>query len=339
MGWGLAIGLGASVLSGLLGSRSAKKAASAQSSAIANSQQILADSNIKAAELVAAGQHAAAAAIQAAGERAAQATLEAAELGRAQIQKFFEIAQADIQAKWEIADGKLEPFRQQGLMASRELASMMGIEDDTGQTHDFDNSDLEALPQFQFQMEQGTKALDRGSRSKLSGGQYKALTEYGQGLASNVFNDRINQLMGLDQIGVQAGGQLANAAMTAAGQLSSAAINAGGQMGSNYSNQGNTLGNIYSSQGNALASNATAGANALAGLQSQYGSDMANLALGQGSVNANRYTNQSNAWANALNTGAMAYGMYRNPLMGSSDWGTRGTDWGTVQMPKGTARF
>lgn len=335
-----ALVIGGSVISGAIGAVGASKAASAQSTAINNSQQILAESNVEAARLVAAGQHEAAAAILAAGEKAAAATLEAARLGREQIERFFQIAKADIAEKLEMsrddiaagvtsAKEVLSPYNKQGLIAGRELASMLGIADDQGQTRAFNAQDLEATPQYQFQFDQGMKAIDRGSRSKLSGGQLKDLQAYGNGLASNVYNERIQQLLGLNSMGLQAASGMASADIAGAGMLSSVNTSASGQLAQSAGgagsqnaqiaqNTGNSLSNIALSTGNSLANNATAGANALAGLQQQYGSDMSSLALGRGAAQANKYTGQANAWSNALGMGMMGYGMFGgNPLQTS----------------------
>lgn len=335
----------------------AKDARNAQSAAIAQAQSQLAESNIRAAELIAGGQHEAAAAIVAAGEKAAHATLKAARLAREQIQKFFEIAQADIAEKLtmsrnDIIAGRttarevLNPYNRAGLNSFRKMTSMLGVADDTGRVTPYDWSELEQSPQYQFNLAQGLKAIDRGTRNKLSGGQYKALQEYGSGLASNEFDKRITQLLNASNIGVRAAGGIADADMRAAGMLSSANMGAAGALATTAGNAGNqnaqiamdtgrNLGNIALGTGNALAQNATSTANALAGLESKYGADTANLLLGQGAVDAQYASN--NRFDNTFDKIMSVLTLTSNPLMTSKyDYnpfgGQRGVDWGTEQM-------
>ena len=58
-------------------------------------------------------------------------------------------------------------------------------------------SKLEATPGYQFRMHQGMQAMDRTAAAKgglLSGGQLAAAQEFGQGLASQEYQNRIGQL-------------------------------------------------------------------------------------------------------------------------------------------------
>jgi hypothetical protein len=84
---------------------------------------------------------------------------------------------------------------------------------------------------YQFQKQQGTAAVTGSAASKgmlNSGGTAKALTQYGQGLAGNYFNDYVNQL-----------GTVANRGVTAAGQVGQAGT-AGGQAAGNAMSTGIT---------------------------------------------------------------------------------------------------
>jgi hypothetical protein len=341
-----AIVVGASAAAANSAKKGAEGAAAAQRRAIEEAQGQLAESNVEAAGLIAAGQHAAAGAILQAGEAAAAATLEAAALARHQIERFFKIAKDDIDEKLamsraDIESGRvqgrtdinagadaalriLDPLAEQGLITGRELASMIGIADDTGTKTPFDSKKLEETPQFQFQYSQGLKAIDRGTRSKLSGGQKKELQAFGNGLASNTFNDRISQLLNLYQTGAaarsqqastevgrgqalaqvegNAAGLLSAANQNASGNLASAASGAGQQQAQVALSTGNALSNIALSQGGALAQNATQSANALAANQQAFGQNSANLSLGLGTVNANEIAARSNANAGFFNT-------------------------------------
>ena len=332
------VGVG-SAASGAIASRGARKAAAAQQEAIATAQGQLAESNIRAAELIAGGQHEAAAAIMAAGEKAAAATLSAAKLAREQIQKFFEIAQADISEKLAMsrddiqkglvnARDVLNPYNESGIKSFQKMTQMLGVEGA------YDYSELENSPQYQFAYDQNMKAIDRGSRMKLTGGQLKALQERGNALASTEFDNRVKQLLAASQIGLQAAGGLSDAELRAAGMKSSANMGAAGALATTAGNAGNqnaqiaqttgsNLANIALGTGNALANNATSTANALAQLESMFGQNTANLTMGAGAAEANGLANSANAWSNAINQGTMlgTYAMH-NPLMTGTTTGS-----------------
>ena len=345
MGLGTALAVGLTAYSAKRGRDQAKNAAGEQAAAVGVAQEQLQTSSLEAAQLIAEGQRAAAEAVIQAGERAAQATLEAAALAREQIERFFQIAKTDIAEKLELSRGDintnvdsaigiLEPFKQQGLVAGRELASMLGIANDRGKTVAFDSADLEATPQFQFQFSQGIKAIDRGSRKKLSGGQQKDLQTFGNGLASNVFNERISQLLGINSTGAQAAGGQASAELSRASLLSganqsashalaTAAGGAGSQNAQISTNAGNSLASIAQNTGAGLANNATAGANALAGNVLQSGQDQANLSLGLGTIGANQGASNTNSLNSSLNSLALLSGsgaanrLFKTPLLTS----------------------
>jgi hypothetical protein len=59
-------------------------------------------------------------------------------------------------------------------------------------------AEVEATPGYQFQLQQGTDAIAKQAAATgtlLSGNTGKALTDYGQGLASTTYNDRYNQAL------------------------------------------------------------------------------------------------------------------------------------------------
>lgn len=113
---------------------------------------------------------------------------------------------------------------------------------------------LEATPGYQFRFNQGMKAIDRSAAAKgnlLSGNTLAAAQEFGQGLASQEYNNRINQLQqtvatqapsinqqsGLLQGAGQYLSQTGQQMGAAAGDTGKAIANAGQQAG-NLSGQG-----------------------------------------------------------------------------------------------------
>ncbi len=113
---------------------------------------------------------------------------------------------------------------------------------------------LEATPGYQFRMNQGMQALERTAAAKgnlLSGNTLAAAQEFGQGLASQEYNNRINQLQ--QTVATQAPGinqqagllQGAGQYLSQAGQQQGAAagdtgkaIAQAGQQAYNYGGQG-----------------------------------------------------------------------------------------------------
>ena len=284
-----------SIGSALIQKSSAEKGASANSSAISEANTVMADAQVRAAELIAAGQVEAAGAIIESAKIAAQATLEGARLSVEAQERFF-----------AIADKKLEPFREQGLIAQDELASMLGIPNAEGQLVPYDTQRLRDTPGYDFFFTEGQTAVERSAAgTKLSGAQAKAQTQYGQGFAERYFDKQIGYLQDMQGKG-----------LSAAGYLAQAATSTGANIGSTYSNQGNQLASIYSNQGAQLADIYSSGALSQAALVESLATNQGNLALASGQNMESLYANKGNAYSDAL--GGIAYGVGR---YGSAQFG------------------
>lgn len=161
------------------------------------------------------------------------------------------------------------PWVQTGSQAQNALAQYYGLAGTggtagtgatAGATPDY-NSILSNLPGYQFQLQQGTQAVDQNLAASgllQSGAAGKALQTYGQGLASQYANTYTSGLAGLSQLG-QAG---------AAG-VASAGMNSANQQGANDLYSGNA-----SAAGTANATNAIG--TGLSGLASSYGASQYN---------------------------------------------------------------
>lgn len=82
---------------------------------------------------------------------------------------------------------------------------------------------LETSPGYQFRLGEGVKALERSAAARgtlLTGGALKGLERYAQDYASNEYGTRVNQLMGLSNMGLNAAGGAANAGSSYANQAS-----------------------------------------------------------------------------------------------------------------------
>jgi hypothetical protein len=127
---------------------------------------------------------------------------------------------------------------------------------------------IQGLPGYQFQMDQGNQAVQRdlAARGLLnSGAAGKALTQYGQGVASNYSNQYMNYLQSLAGLG-----QTATQATSAAG------TNAANQVGANDIYAGNARASGYVGQANAI----NAGLSGLVGAYGQYASTQSPYAYG-----------------------------------------------------------
>ncbi len=155
-------------------------------------------------------------------------------------------AQSAADANYYANTQNMQPYLNAGTGALNQLAQL-----NSGNYSSFQES-----PDYQFTLQQGTQALDRSAAARgslYSGGQQADLMQYGQGLASQQYNNYYNKLASLAGMGQSAASALAG------------------------------VGNTYA---NATANNAYQGAansNALTGLLTGVGSNLAsNINYGGG---------------------------------------------------------
>jgi hypothetical protein len=98
--------------------------------------------------------------------------------------------------------GAQQPYSQAGQAGLSEYLASLGLgtpDQNAGALARFRDS-----PGYQFQMDQGVSALDRSAAARgglYSGAQGQALTQFGQGLADQTFNNRLSHLAGLAGLG------------------------------------------------------------------------------------------------------------------------------------------
>lgn len=215
-------------------------------------------------------------------------------------------ATAASQAQFDKQAAMQKPWVDAGTNALAQLTA--GTQPGGEFTKNFSMSDYQADPGYAFRLNEGIKALDRTAAARgglMSGAQLKGITDYGQNMASqeyqNAFNryqiNRANRLNPLQSLAGQ--GQSATNTLT----------NASGVLGQNMSN------NIMAA-GNANASGYMGGANAVSsgvnsGLNYYQGQNMLNALQPQntyGGVNYTGYGSSPNTWdAAALNAGPQQY--------------------------------
>lgn len=121
---------------------------------------------------------------------------------------------ADVQLEmYKTTRKDLKPYREEGASALERYSDIVL----RGNIKKFQES-----PGYQFRLQEGIKALERGAAARgglLGGRQTKALTEFGQGLASQEYGNYLAQLDRLMSLGqasaVQTGGAGAAAAQQA----------------------------------------------------------------------------------------------------------------------------
>lgn len=144
-----------------------------------------------------------------------------------------------------------KPWREAGAAALTKLQE--GIASGAFTMKDWE---FKADPGYQFRLDQGQKALERGASANgnlFSGTLGKALTEYGQDFASNEFDRAYARASGerLQQYNMLAG--VAGTGQQATNAMSSASAQAGQSVGNALSQLGNTQTTALINQGNALA--------------------------------------------------------------------------------------
>lgn len=125
-----------------------------------------------------------------------------------------------------------------GASANNAQAQLLGLQPITGATTNGFNNYLNSTG-YKFQMGQGTGAITGSAAARgllNSGGDAKALAEYGQGLAGQSFNNYLGQLGGLSGAGQTSLGQVAQAGTAggaAAGNIAQSGMSSGfNQLGS-----------------------------------------------------------------------------------------------------------
>lgn len=112
-----------------------------------------------------------------------------------------------------------------------------------------------ASPGYQFRLDEGTRALDRSAASRgllLSGAQNKAITRYGQGVASEEFGNYANALRNIAGLGQVSNQSVAGSAGQYAANAGNAMANAGMARASGYLGMGNAIGGIANSVAGSL---------------------------------------------------------------------------------------
>ena len=137
------------------------------------------------------------------------------------------------------------PWVGTGGQANNALAQFYGLPGQNGaaSTPNYNNI-LSNLPGYQFQLTQGTQAVDRNLAAQgllQSGAAGKELQQYGQGLAQSYAGQYTQGLQNLSQMGQAGAAGVATAGMNAANNISSSQIYAGNAAAQGSINTGNAI--------------------------------------------------------------------------------------------------
>jgi len=242
----------------------------------------LAEAEVRAAEIMAAATEAAAAQIKKGMEEAAKATIESAKIASAAVLKQADISDKRIREFWNAARNDLKPIIDQGRFASDEMASMLGIKDSNGRLVEFDDQDTLDTPRAKFAMEWGNRALQNSAvGTSQSGSNARATIEFGQGLAMQQFDKRLEQLGVLAQGGWNAARDQANAATQTGNTFAQVHSQAGSDLAGIQNTKATNLSNIYTQGSSGIANAYLTGAQSRVGLITGLATAGANLQIAQ----------------------------------------------------------
>ncbi len=135
----------------------------------------------------------------------------------------------------------LAPYRSAGDLALPQQNALLGL---SGQdAADAAMTTFQASPGYQYQVQQGLRAVDAGAASRgylRSGATIKAEETLGSNLANQGFGEYYNRLMGLTTLGANAAAGGAQPAI----QASKSSLDAGNAQSSIYGNEASGLGGI-----------------------------------------------------------------------------------------------
>jgi len=176
---------------------------------------------------------------------------------------------ADLQYKaFKEQQATLKPFLEAGYKGENRLLDLLGLSGNTNVqgygslAKNFSMADYQADPGYDFRLTEGIKALDRTAASRgglLSGAALKGVTRYGQGLASEEYQNAYNRYQTNRANILNPLQSLAGQGQTTANTLGNASQNYATNAGNAYMNAGNAAASGYVGSANAW-NNALSGA-------------------------------------------------------------------------------
>ena len=141
------------------------------------------------------------------------------------------------------------PWMQAGEQGLNALMTLYGMGADGSRTPEAAaaaRAMLEQDPSYKFRFQQGQSALENGAAARgnfMSGNMLRALTDYGQNMASTEYSNIANRLAGLANVGQGSAQYIGNAGMNTGAQIGNNMMNAGAARASGYASMANSLNN------------------------------------------------------------------------------------------------
>ncbi len=251
------------------------------------------------------------------GRNQARAALKAAQIQAEMQQKALD----ENKRQFDTSQANLQPWLQTGQRALGSLESQLNsgaynMPDyqagtyDVGQAYDpgaafgydkfqFNPGDLQNDPGYQFQLQQGTRALDQGAAARggaLGGNQARALTQYGQGLGAQSYGDAYTRA--LQGYQTNYGTAFNNYSMNNTNRQNAYNINQGNRQSAFNTNEANRLGGYQQNQQNRQQQFGRY--SQLAGLGQQSAGQLGQLGANFANQQANAYGNIGDAQAGGM---------------------------------------
>jgi hypothetical protein len=211
-----------------------------------------------------------------------------------------------------------DAYKDAGLTGLDKLKSSAG-------TFSFNPSDLENDPGYQFQRDQGMKALSNsyaGRGMLLSGANLKAALNYNQGLAGTAYGNAYQRALSTYNTNQQGFQNLANLGMNANTAANSQQLQAGSIYGGQLTNLAGLGANIEQHTGDALSNTAMQGNQWIGQTGIEGAKASGDARMGGANAAAAGTIGAANAWTGALGgVGNAAMGAYSLSKLGATPGG------------------
>jgi hypothetical protein len=230
----------------------------------------------------------------------------------------YDTQRSDLTGAYDTQMGVMQPYAQAGINALGQYQNLLGLGGNTGAqgygkyaTAEFTPAQFAAGqdPGYAFRISEGLKALDKTAAARgglLSGAALKGATTYGQGMASDEYQNAFNRyqtsrantlapLQGLAASGQDAAGAIANIAGTYGQNMSNVAGTYGQNMSNVAGTYGQNMGNVAGTYGQNMGNVAGAYGTNLALANQTYGANVGNAVTGNAANLANIYSNYGGA--------------------------------------------
>jgi hypothetical protein len=243
----------------------------------------------------------------------AQAGMKQA-VGQGNAEMFNTTAQGNdaLTGSYDAQKANLDPYLQAGQQGIGSIADMMKPGGELTKQFDFNPTDLQNDPGYQFQLQQGNKAVTNAGAaggSAGSGNTMKAMSQYNQGLAGTTYTNAYNRALTTFQTNrdnlLKPLEFMSGAGQTASGQFNSASQNYGNQTSKNYTDYGKNASENDVYGANYVGNAGMAGGKAVADIFQNIGNIKAQGSLKQGSI-----------WSNFANSAAGTIGGMKMPSFG-----------------------